>query len=451
MTKSIELCILAAGKGSRMKSARPKALQLLAGRPLLEHLLTTAKSLTAGNTHVVIGSGAELVRKQFPDLNLNFVEQSQQLGTGHAVQQVVPHLGNGRVLILLGDAPLVSRASLESLLSADCDLGVLTVDHPEPFNYGRIVRSGDQIEAIVEERDTSDQQKKIKEINTGVMVADANQLKDWLSELSSDNAQSEYLLTDIVGIANRAGRRVAAVKAKDHREVQGVNNYEQLAELERFYQECAVRDLQSRGVQIVDPDRFNLRGELTTGQDVCIDVNCIFEGRVKLGNNVKIGANSIVRNAEIGDGTEIKPFSHIDGAILENDCSVGPFARLRPGTYFEAEVAVGNFVEIKKSRLGVGSKASHLSYLGDATIGSKVNVGAGAITCNYDGVNKFETHIEDGVFVGTNVSLVAPVTLGEWSTIAAGSTITTDVPTKSLGVGRGKQRNIDGWKGPRDK
>ncbi|MFT5013449.1 MAG: bifunctional UDP-N-acetylglucosamine pyrophosphorylase/glucosamine-1-phosphate N-acetyltransferase [Patiriisocius sp.] len=451
MTKPIELCILAAGKGSRMKSSRPKALQLLAGRPLLEHLLTTAKSLTVENIHVVIGSGAKQVRKQFPDSDLNFIEQTEQLGTGHAVQKVMPHLGSGRVLILLADAPLVSQASLERLLEADCDLGVLTVDHPEPFNYGRIVRSGDQIESIVEERDTSDQQKEIKEINTGVMVSDAILLKGWLSELNSDNDQGEYLLTDIVEIANRAGRQVAAVKANDHREVQGVNNYEQLAELERYYQGCAVRDLQSRGVQIVDPDRFNLRGKLTTGQDVFIDVNCIFEGRVKLGNNVKIGANSVIRNAEIGDGTEIKPFTHIDGAILENDCSVGPFARLRPGTYFEAEVAVGNFVEIKKSRLGLGSKASHLSYLGDATIGSKVNIGAGAITCNYDGVNKFNTHIEDGVFVGVNACLVAPVRLGEWSTIAAGSTITTDVPAKTLGVGRSKQRNIDGWRGPRDK
>ncbi len=451
MTKSIELCILAAGKGSRMKSDRPKAVQLLAGRPMLGHLLDTARTLSIGDIHVVVGSGSDQIRNEFSGDGLNFVEQTEQLGTGHAVQQVLPHLGNGRVLILLGDAPLVSRVSLERLLGTDCDLGVLTVDHPQPFNYGRIIRRGNQVEAIVEDRDTNEQQKLIKEINTGVMVADVTLLTSWLGKISSENEQGEYLLTDIVGIANTAGKKVVAVKADDHREVQGVNNYSQLAELEQYYQACAVQQLQSSGVQIVDPERFTLRGELVTGHDVYIDVNCIFEGVVKLGSNVKIGAHSIIRNAEIGDGTEIKPFSHIDGAILENDCSVGPFARLRPGTYFESEVAVGNFVEIKKSRLGVGSKASHLSYLGDATIGSKVNVGAGAITCNYDGVNKFQTKIEDDVFVGTNVSLVAPVTLGERSTIAAGSTITSNVPGNSLGVGRGKQRNIDGWKGPRDK
>jgi len=434
-----------------MKSARPKALQTLAGRPLLEHLLDTTFSMSTLRTHVVVGSGADQIRAAFTKADLNFVDQTEQLGTGHAVLQVIPHLSAKRVLILLGDAPLVSEASLSRLLAAECDLAVLTVDHPDPFNYGRIIHDGDQIKAIVEERDASPEEQAISEINTGVMIADTALLTLWLGELSSDNEQGEYLLTDIVSIARQQGHRVVAVKADNHQEVQGVNNYRQLANLEQYYQGLAAERLQGDGVQIVDPKRFTLRGDIIAGQDVLIDVNCVFEGHVKLGNNVKIGANVMICNAEIGDGTVIKPFSHIDGAVIEDRCSVGPFTRLRPGTYFESEVAVGNFVEIKKSRLGVGAKASHLSYLGDATIGKGVNVGAGVITCNYDGVNKFETHIEDGVFVGSNTSLIAPVTLGEGSTIAAGSAITSNVPSGALGVGRGKQRNIDGWKGPRDK
>ncbi|MFT4798950.1 MAG: bifunctional UDP-N-acetylglucosamine pyrophosphorylase/glucosamine-1-phosphate N-acetyltransferase [Candidatus Azotimanducaceae bacterium] len=451
MSESIEICILAAGKGSRMNSSRPKTLQSLAGRPLLEHLLGTTHSMSAIQTHVVVGSGSDQVRDAFATSDLNFVDQTEQLGTGHAVQQVLPHLTANRVLILLGDAPLVSAASLSRLLAAECDLGVLTVDHPSPFSYGRIIHDGDQIKEIVEERDASHDEQAISEINTGVMIADVALLTRWLGKLRSDNDQEEYLLTDIVSIARQQGHRVVAVKASNHQEVQGVNDYSQLAELEQYYQKLAVARLQAEGVQIVDPQRFTLRGELTAGQDVLIDVNCIFEGQVKLGNNVKIGANVIICNAEIGDDTVIKPFSHIDGAVIEDGCSIGPFTRLRPGTYFESAVAVGNFVEIKKSRLGVGAKASHLSYLGDAIIGTGVNVGAGVITCNYDGVNKFETHIEDGVFVGSNTSLVAPVTLGEASTIAAGSVITSNVPSRALGVGRGKQRNIEGWKGPRDK
>lgn len=451
MSKSIELCILAAGKGSRMKSSRPKALQSLAGRPLLEHLLDATRSLSAVRTHVVIGSGANLVRKAFAKSDLSFVDQTEQLGTGHAVQQVLPHLSADRLLILLGDAPLVSEASLKRLLAADCDLGVLTADHPNPYNYGRIVQDGDQVKAIVEERDASPEELTIREVNTGVMIADTALLSHWLGELRSDNDQGEYLLTDIVRIARDQGHRVIAVKADDHREVQGVNNYEQLAELEQYYQELAAVRLQAEGMQIVDPRRFTLRGRLSGGHDVFIDVNCVFEGQVTLGNNVTIGANVVINNAEIADGSVIKPFTHIDGAVIGDNCSVGPFARLRPGTHFEANVAVGNFVEIKKSRLGIGAKAPHLSYLGDATIGKSVNIGAGAITCNYDGVNKSETHIEDGVFVGSNASLVAPVTLGERSTIAAGSVITSNIPSRALGVARGKQRNIDGWKGPRDK
>jgi bifunctional UDP-N-acetylglucosamine pyrophosphorylase / glucosamine-1-phosphate N-acetyltransferase len=449
MPASIELCILAAGKGSRMKSSKPKALQSLAGRSLLDHVLETSGHLAPERIHVVVGSGAEQIKASFADGALNFVTQTELLGTGHAVQQVAPHLGEGRVLILLGDAPLVSASSLTRLLAADCDLAVLTADHPEPFNYGRIVRDGDQLQAIVEERDANEDQKAICEINSGVMVADVHKLKSWLAQLSNDNDQKEYLLTDIVAIARSEGGQVVAVKADDFREIQGVNTYSQLAELEAYYQARAAAGLQARGVQIVDPKRFTLRGNLTVGQDVFIDINCIIEGEVVLGDGVTLGANTVIRNSSIAAGSEIKPFSHIDGATLEEDCSAGPFARLRPGTHFEPNAAVGNFVEVKKTRLGIGSKASHLTYLGDATLGAGVNIGAGTITCNYDGVNKFQTQIEDGVFVGSNSSLVAPVTIGEGSTIAAGSTITSNVPSKSLGVGRGKQRNISGWKGPR--
>lgn len=450
MSESLELCILAAGKGSRMKSSKPKVLQLLAGRPLLSHVLDTGRELAPKAIHVVIGSGAAQVKEAFARPDLNFIEQKEQLGTGHAVQQAAASLGEGRVLILLGDAPLVGPASLSRLIETDCDLGVLTTDHPTPFNYGRIIRSGDQLEAIVEERDCSVEQRSICEINTGVMIVDATQLKDWLEQLCNDNDQKEYLLTDIVTIARTQGKRVAAIKADNHQEVQGVNNFAQLAELEQYYQRRAAANLMAEGVQIIDPARFTLRGKISAGKDVVIDVNCVFEGDVKLGDGVRIGANAVVKDATLGEGTEIKPFTHIDGAVLEKDCSAGPFARLRPGTHFESKAAVGNFVEVKKAHLGVGAKASHLSYLGDATLGANVNIGAGTITCNYDGVSKFETHIEDGVFVGSNSSLVAPVTLGEGSTIAAGSTITTNVPPRSLGVGRGKQRNIVGWKGPRN-
>lgn len=434
-----------------MKSTRPKALQSLAGRPLLEHLLNATRSFSAVRTHVVIGSGASQIRETFADADVSFIDQTEQLGTGHAVQQVLPHLSADRLLILLGDAPLVSEASLSRLLAVDCNLGVLTADHPSPYNYGRIVKEGDQIKAIVEQRDASPEEQTIREINTGVMIADTALLSRWLGELRSDNDQGEYLLTDIVSIARDHGHRVVAVKADNHQEVQGVNNYQQLAELEQYYQELAASRLQAEGIQIVDPRRFTLRGELTAGHDVFIDVNCVFEGQVTLGSNVTIGANVVINNAEIADGSVIKPFTHIDGAVTGDNCRVGPFARLRPGTHLESNVAVGNFVEIKKSRLGFGAKAPHLSYLGDATIGKNVNVGAGTITCNYDGVNKFETHIEDGVFVGSNSSLVAPVTLGEGSTIAAGSVITSNVPSRALAVARGKQRNIEGWKGPRDK
>lgn len=451
MNQTIDACILAAGKGTRMKSKKPKVLHEVAGKPMLGFVLDLATNLDVKKTVVVVGAGAELVRDTFQNLPLTFVEQTEQLGTGHAVMQAVPELTSDRTLVLFGDAPLITQSSLEKLLATKGDLVVLSADHPNPYNYGRIIREQNEVIAIVEERDADEQQRLINEINTGVMVADTKSLKNWLAQLSTENDQGEYLLTDIVALARKEGKKVTASKADSFEEALGINNFVQLADVERIYQLRVAAALQMQGVHIVDPTRFTLRGTLNVGQDVLLDVDCVFEGEVTLGDGVRIGANCVIKDAAIGADCVIKPFTHIEGATMEQDCAAGPFSRLRPGTYFEKEVAVGNFVEVKKSRLGAGTKASHLSYLGDATIGSKVNIGAGAITCNYDGVNKFETHIEDGVFVGVNAAMVAPITIGEWSTIAAGSTITSQVPERTLGVGRARQRNIEGWKGPRDK
>lgn len=450
MPNSIEVCVLAAGKGTRMKSNKPKILHEVAGKPLVEHVIDSVRDLEVERIHVIVGAGSDQVESAFANRGLNFVSQLEQLGTGHAVQQAVPYLSSERTLILVGDAPLITQTSLERLLSADGDLVILTAEHPDPYNYGRIVRDGEEVLHIVEERDASVEEQRIREINTGVMVARTEDLKNWLAELSTDNVQGEYLLTDIVKIAKQTGATVRASLADSYEEALGVNNFVQLSDVEKCFQMRAARSLQMEGVHIVDPNRFTLRGNLKIGQDSFIDVDCVFEGNVELGNGVQIGANCVIRDTKIGANTVIKPFTHIDGVEMEENCQAGPFSRLRPGTHFEPGVAVGNFVEVKKSRLGAGTKASHLSYLGDATIGKEVNIGAGAITCNYDGVSKFETHIEDGVFVGVNAAMVAPITIGEWSTIAAGSTVTSKVPEDTLSVGRARQRNIEGWKGPRN-
>jgi bifunctional UDP-N-acetylglucosamine pyrophosphorylase / glucosamine-1-phosphate N-acetyltransferase len=448
---SVEVCVLAAGMGTRMRSSRPKVLQHLAGRPLLAHILDTLDGLSPDKIHVVIGQEAELVRASFPNIsNVNWVLQKDRLGTGHAVLQAVEDFSSdARVLILLSDAPLITEETLNAMLQLDCDLGVLSVDMVDPHNYGRIIRdSSGAVTAIVEERDATDEQRKIPEINTGGMVAKAGLLKDWLNQIDCDNAQKEYLLTDIVSIAASAGCKVAAYKTSEVIEVTGINNFEQLANLEREHQRKNAAKLMEKGVHIIDPSRFDLRGEVVAGKDVRIDINVILEGKVELGDGVTIGPNCTIKDCSIGSNTIIKANSVLEGAVLEADCSVGPFARLRPGTHLKKDVAVGNFVEIKKSTLGEGTKASHLSYLGDATIGPSVNIGAGTITCNYDGVNKFETHIEGNVFVGSNSALVAPVTIGEGSTIGAGSTITRDVEKEVLAVGRGKQRSISHWQRP---
>jgi bifunctional UDP-N-acetylglucosamine pyrophosphorylase/glucosamine-1-phosphate N-acetyltransferase len=449
--QKIEVCILSAGMGTRMRSNRPKALQQLAGRPLLGHILQTLKLLNASRVHVVIGQEADQIQNAFADVkNVNWVRQEQRLGTGHAVMQAASDFSNdSRVLILLGDAPLISVATLNAMLQLDCDLGVLSVDMDDPFNYGRILRdAGNNVTAIVEETDATAEQKKINEINTGAMVADSALLKDWLTALDCDNKQSEYLLTDIVAIAASNQHAVTTFKTGEAMEVTGINTFEQLASLEKEYQLKNARDLMEKGVHIIDPGRFDLRGEVTTGKDILIDINVILEGDVTLADGVVIGPNCVIKNSEIGANTTIRANCFIDEAVIEANCSVGPFARLRPGSHLKNEVAVGNFVEIKKSTLGEGSKAGHLAYLGDSTIGSAVNIGAGTIICNYDGVNKFETHIGDNVFVGSNSALVAPVNIGDGSTIGAGSTITRDVDNNVLAVGRGKQKIISHWQRP---
>ncbi len=452
MNKAIEVCILAAGKGTRMKSSKPKVLHPIAGRPMLRHLVSTVQSLGINNVHVVVGSGADEVKKSFQNDDIDFVLQLEQKGTGHAVMQALPHLDESkRVLILLGDAPLLKAETIEKMLKCECDLGVLTVIQANPFNYGRIIRQHDQIIEIVEEKDAGDEQRQISEVNTGVMIADVKKLSRWLDRITPENSQGELLLTDIVKMANSDGDVVKGIVAADPIEVQGVNDFEQLSQLERYYQTTIAKQLMQGGVHLMDPNRIDVRGDLKVGADSTIDINCIFEGNVSLGSNVRVGANCKIIDSTIADNVEIKPNSIIEGASLEAGCSVGPFVRLRPGAQLGQDVAIGNFVEVKKTTLGKGSKASHLSYLGDAIIGAGVNIGAGTITCNYDGVNKHITEIQDDVFVGSNTALVAPVVVGQGSTIAAGSTITKQIDADSLAIGRGRQKNLSNWKGPRSK
>ena len=452
MNKAIEVCILAAGKGTRMKSSKPKVLHPIAGRPMLRHLVSTVQSLGINNVHVVVGSGADEVKQSFQNDDIDFVLQLEQKGTGHAVMQALPHLDESkRVLILLGDAPLLKAETIEKMLKCECDLGVLTVIQANPFNYGRIIRQHDQIIEIVEEKDAGDEQRQISEVNTGVMIADVKKLSRWLDRITPENSQGELLLTDIVKMANSDGDVVKGIVAADPIEVQGVNDFEQLSQLERYYQTTIAKQLMQGGVHLMDPNRIDVRGDLKVGADSTIDINCIFEGNVSLGSNVRVGANCKIIDSTIADNVEIKPNSIIEGASLEAGCSVGPFVRLRPGAQLGQDVAIGNFVEVKKTTLGKGSKASHLSYLGDAIIGAGVNIGAGTITCNYDGVNKHITEIQDDVFVGSNTALVAPVVVGQGSTIAAGSTITKKIDADSLAIGRGRQKNLSNWKGPRSK
>ncbi|PPK51185.1 bifunctional UDP-N-acetylglucosamine diphosphorylase/glucosamine-1-phosphate N-acetyltransferase GlmU [Marinobacter persicus] len=449
----LHVVILAAGQGSRMKSALPKVLHPVAGKPMLHHVIDTARQLGAEKIHTVIGHGADKVQASLDDGAVNWVMQTEQLGTGHAVAQALPDLpDDARVLVLYGDVPLTSRATLESMV-ADLDesnLALLTVDMEHPHGYGRIVRNqADQVQSIVEQKDASAEQQEIKEVNTGILAVSARHLKSWLPTLSNSNAQGEYYLTDIIAMAVDHGLGVTVSQPLNPFEVQGVNNRLQLAELERWYQRQQAERLMTEGASLADPARVDVRGELTIGNDLWIDVNVVFEGNVSLGSNVTIGPGCVIKDASIADGVTIKAHSVIEGATVGTNAEIGPFARLRPGTELGADTKVGNFVETKKAVVGEGSKINHLSYVGDTLMGRHVNVGAGTITCNYDGANKHQTVMGDGVFVGSNSALVAPVTLGVDATIGAGSTITRDVADNELAIARGKQRNIEGWERPK--
>ncbi|MEP1217524.1 MAG: bifunctional UDP-N-acetylglucosamine diphosphorylase/glucosamine-1-phosphate N-acetyltransferase GlmU [Marinobacter sp.] len=449
---SLHVVILAAGQGSRMKSALPKVLHRIAGKPMLHHVIDTARKLGADGIHGVIGHGADQVKAITPAEDVQWALQEQQLGTGHAVAQALPALpDDARVLVLYGDVPLTRPETLESLVSqvSEGSLGLLTVTLDNPDGYGRIIRNdAGQVTAIVEQKDASDAQKAISEVNTGILAVSARHLKNWLPQLSNSNAQGEYYLTDIIAMAADKGLTISVAQPGNEYEVQGVNNRLQLAELERWYQRQEADRLMTEGATLADPSRVDVRGSLSVGQDVLIDINVVFEGNVSLADNVSIGPNCVIRNARIGDGTRIEANSVIDGADIGSGAQVGPFARLRPGTRLADSTKVGNFVETKKAEVGEGSKINHLSYVGDAILGRNVNVGAGTITCNYDGVNKYQTVMGDGVFVGSNTSLVAPVSLADNVTVGAGSTITRNVEAGELAVARGRQRNIDNWERP---
>jgi bifunctional UDP-N-acetylglucosamine pyrophosphorylase / glucosamine-1-phosphate N-acetyltransferase len=448
----LSIVIMAAGKGTRMKSALPKVLHRLAHQSLLHHVLQACAGLNADRTVVITGHGAERVEAACANRGLRFVRQEPQLGTGHAIQQTVPALGDaGTTLVLNGDVPLI-RTETAAALAAACQgkqLALLTIELNDATGYGRIVREGGAVKAIVEHKDASDNQRAIREVYTGMLAAPTAWLKRAVMALNNDNVQEEYYLTDIVAMAVAQGMPVVAVPAVNDTEVLGVNSPHQLADLERRYQRQRADALMEAGVRLADPARFDVRGDLQCGSDVAIDVGCIFEGRVALGNNVSIGAHCVIRDAQIADGAVIHPFTHIEGASVGAGALIGPYARLRPGAALGPDVHIGNFVEVKNSTLGRGSKANHLAYLGDAIVGERVNFGAGSITANYDGANKHTTTIGDDVHVGSNCVLVAPVTLGAGATIGGGSTISKDAPAGKLSVARGKQVAIDGWQRPK--
>ena len=446
--------ILAAGQGTRMKSSLPKVLHCIAGRPLVGHVIDTAEALGADKVAVVYGHGGDRVQQAINDPDLIWVEQAEQLGTGHAVEQAMFAMADmDRVLVLYGDVPLITQATLNSLIqqSRDSALALLTVTLDDPGGYGRIVRVEGHVTRIVEQKDASEIEQRIREINTGILIADRARLSGWLGRLESNNAQGEFYLTDIVAMAVDEGIEVKTTHPADTYEVEGVNDRVQLAALERRYQQGQTETLMRQGVTLRDPARFDLRGRLQSGQDVELDVNVLIEGEVSLGNGVRVGANTVIRNSRIADGVWIKENCVIEDAVIGADAIIGPFARLRPATVLAERVHVGNFVEIKKSEVAEGSKINHLSYIGDATIGKSVNVGAGTITCNYDGVNKFRTVIGDNAFIGSDTQLVAPVEVGAGATIGAGSTITRDTPADTLTLSRSKQLSLPNWQRPTKK
>ena len=447
----MNIVILAAGQGKRMHSNLPKVLHPLAGKALVSHVIDTARSLSPHKLCLVYGHGGDVVRSTLDAPDLSWALQEPQLGTGHAVQQALPLLDNtGTTLVLYGDVPLIQVDTLKRLMqAAEGGLAVLTVELADPHGYGRIVRNAaGQVVRIVEQKDASAEERSIREINTGIMAMPTARLGEWLSRLSSNNAQNEYYLTDIVGMAVDAGLPVRTANPAHEWEVLGVNSKVQLAELERVAQRSMAEALMEQGVRLADPARIDVRGSLQCGRDVFIDVNCVFEGNVVLDEAVEVGPNCVLKNARIGAGTRLAAFTHIEDAVVGADGMIGPFARLRPGTELAEDVHVGNFVEIKKSRIAAHSKANHLAYIGDATIGSRVNVGAGTITCNYDGANKHQTIIEDDAFIGSDTQLVAPVTVGRGATLGAGTTLTKDAPPDTLTISRARQTSIPGWKRP---
>ncbi len=446
----LNIVILAAGKGTRMHSDKPKVLHSLAGKSLLQHVVDSARTLNPAQIIVVYGHGGEMVPQALQGSKVKSVLQEPQLGTGHAVQQSLPFLDDSSVtLVLYGDVPLIQQGTLEKILTVQNTLSLLTQNLEDPKGYGRIVRDTEgRVRSIIEEKDATSEQRKIREINTGILAAPTSLLRKWLLKLRNENTQGEYYLTDIVAMAVAEGLKVNTVQVENAWEVAGINSKTQLAALERLWQGELAGRLLLQGVTLADPARVDIRGELTCERDVEIDVGCIFEGRVHLAKGVKVGAYSVVKNTNIAAYTQIAPYSHIDQAEIGEHCQIGPFARIRPGSKLHNEVHVGNFVEVKNSEIANQSKANHLSYIGDATIGQRVNIGAGTITCNYDGANKFRTVIEDDAFIGSDTQLVAPVTVGRGATIGAGSTITKDTPPGGLTLSRAKQLYVPGWQRP---
>lgn len=449
---TLSVVILAAGKGTRMFSEKPKVLHQLSNQPLLQYVINAAKKLSPLNINVVIGYESELIKQEFSKENINWVIQKEQLGTGDAVKYTTPFLEGSQTIVLYGDVPLVNINDLKKLLKiSENKLGILTFDKENPKGYGRIKRIEDEVVEIVEDKDCSEVEKKIKEINTGIMCIDTSRLIQWLSKIKNNNSQKEYYLTDIVDLAKKDRIKIETYKAKDESTISGINSKVELIAMEKMMKEKKNAELIAQGVVIIDSSRTEIRGSLTCGSDVEIDVGCIFEGDVKLGNNVKVGAYTHIKQSTILDDTTIKPYSHIDTSEVGQKNNIGPYARLRPGAKTKNNVNIGNFVEIKNSEIGSGTKINHLSYVGDSEVGENVNIGAGCITCNYDGLNKHKTIIEDDVFIGSNSQLVAPLTIGMGSTIGAGSTITKDTPANQLTLSRPKQTNIPNWERPKKK
>ena len=451
MKNELEICVLAAGKGTRMKTTTPKMLQPIAGRPMIEHVVAVAKQLEPTAIHLIVGEDASPMQALFAEqTGLIWAEQREQLGTGHAVMQALPNIkADSATLILLGDVPLIRAETLAQLTVSHADIVVLTVNLEAPTGYGRITRDAQgRVTGIVEEKDATPAERDLKEVNSGLFYIGPGLLPGLLAKLTNDNRQGEFYLTDIVAHAVQQGLSVETVNVADAEEVGGVNDLAQLAAAERYFQRRQAEALMRAGVRIIDPDRIDIRGAVTFGMDVIVDVNAVIEGPCHFAGGSVIEPHCVIKQCRIGAGSVIKAHSNLEGATLAEDCQVGPYARLRPGADLRDGVSIGNFVEVKKTVMGPGSKASHLSYLGDASIGAEVNIGAGTITCNYDGVNKWQTVLEDGVFIGSNTALVAPVTVEKDATVGAGSTITGQVPRAALGVARGKQRNIEGWPRP---